>query len=329
MTKQQLDIIKGVFYGQAIGDALGLGSEFLSKNEILIHYPNRLTDYSQIIQDKHRSRWEIGDWTDDTDQFLCICNSIIASNKIDELVFAEELYKWFKGSPMGIGKTVYKVLSVPQFTLYPHKASEIMWKLSKQRNASNGAIMRTSILGTYEFWDYNKVAENTEKIAKVTHWDSRCVGSCVIVTMLIANILYESKLLNLEQLCDIAEKYDSRIIPYIESAYSSPVEDLKLDESESIGYTLKALSAGLWAYFNAENFEDGLLKIVNEGGDADTNACVAGSILGAKFGYDSIPKKYIDGLKNKDFLEAKYNEYVEVLNKSYTQYVYTQSSITY
>jgi ADP-ribosylglycohydrolase len=318
MTEQQLDIIKGVFYGQAIGDALGLGTEFMTKNEISTHYPYRLTDYSQIIQDKHRSRWEIGDWTDDTDQFLCICNSIVIANKIDELVFAKELYKWFNGSPMGIGKTVYKVLSVPQFTLYPHKASEIMWKLSKQRNASNGAIMRTSILGTYEFWDYNKVAENTEKIAKVTHWDNRCVGSCVIVTMLIANILFESKFLSLEQLCDIAEKYDSRIRPYIESAYSSPVEDLKLDESESIGYTLKAMSAGLWAYFNAEKFEDGLLKIVNEGGDADTNSCVAGSILGAKFGYNSIPKNYIDGLKNKDFLEAKYNEYVEVINKSYT-----------
>ncbi len=311
---------------QAIGDALGLGAEFLSKDEILTHYPNSLKDYSQLIQDKHRSRWEIGDWTDDTDQFLFICNSIINTNKIDELVFAEELYKWFKDSPMGIGKIVYTVVSVPQFTLYPNKASEIMWKLSKQRNASNGAIMRTSILGTYEFWDYNKVTENTEKIAKVTHWDSRCVGSRVIITMLITNILFESKLLNLEKLCDIAEKYDSRIIPYIESAYSSPVEDLKLDESESIGYTLEALSAGLWAYFIAENCEDGLLKIVNEGGDADTNACVAGSVLGAKFGYSSIPKKYIDSLKNKDFLEVKYNEYIKQLKESYTHYNLTKSS---
>jgi ADP-ribosylglycohydrolase len=323
MTEQQLDIIKGVFYGQAIGDALGLGTEFMTKNEISTYYPNRLTDYSQIIQDKHRCRWEIGDWTDDTDQFLCICNSIIASNKIDELAFADELYNWFKGSPIGIGKTVYKVLSVPQFTLYPHKASEILWKLSKQRNASNGAIMRTSILGTYEFWDFNKVAENTEKIAKVTHWDNRCVGSCVIVTMLISNILFASKFISLEQLCDIAEKYDSIIKPFIENAYSLPLEDLKLDESETIGYTLKAMSAGLWAYFNAENFEDGLLKIVNEGGDADTNACVAGSILGAKFGYKSIPKKYIDGLKNRDILEAKYNEYIELIDRNYLKFIQT------
>ena len=86
MTEKQLDIIKGVFYGQAIGDALGLGTEFLNKSEISEYYPHGLSDYSQIVQDAHRSRWKIGDWTDDTDQFLCICNSILKSNKVDELV---------------------------------------------------------------------------------------------------------------------------------------------------------------------------------------------------------------------------------------------------
>ena len=318
MTEKQLDIIKGVFYGQAIGDALGLGTEFLDKNKIAEYYPNGLSEYAQIVQDKHRSRWKIGDWTDDTDQFLCICDSIIKSNEVNEIAFAEELYKWFKDIPMGIGRTVYKVVSLPQFTLYPYKSAELIWKLSKRNNASNGAIMRTSILGTYEFWDYNKVIKNTEKISKVTHWDSRCIGSCVVVTLLISNILSESKLLTFDELCQIADRYDNRIRPFIKKSYTLPIEDLSLDEATSIGYTLKAMSAGLWTYFKAENFEDGLLKVINEGGDADTNACVAGSILGAKFGYKSIPKKYIDGLIYRDILEEKLNKYIEGLYKSYT-----------
>lgn len=318
MTEKQLDIIKGVFYGQAIGDALGLGTEFLDKNKITEYYPNGLSEYSQIVQDKHRSRWKIGDWTDDTDQFLCICDSIIKSNEVNEIAFAEELHKWFNDIPMGIGRTVYKVVSLPQFTVYPYKSAELIWKLSKRNNASNGAIMRTSILGTYEFWDYNKVVKNTEKISKVTHWDSRCVGSCIVVTLLISNILSESRLLTFEELCQIADRYDNRIRPFIKKSYTLPIEDLSLDETTSIGYTLKAMSAGLWTYFKAENFEDGLLKVINEGGDADTNACVAGSILGAKFGYKSIPKKYIDGLIYRDILEEKLNKYIEGLYKSYT-----------
>ena len=65
------------------------------------------------------------------------------------------------------------------------------------------------------------------------------------------------------------------------------------------------------------SFEDGLLRVVNEGGDADTNACVAGSILGAKFGYKSIPTKYIDGLIHKDVLEEKLNNYIKRVNEIY------------
>ena len=57
------------------------------------------------------------------------------------------------------------------------------------------------------------------------------------------------------------------------------------------------------AYWHAKSFEDGLLAVVNAGGDADTNAAVACAILGAKFGFNVIPIEYVDGLRNKEKLE--------------------------
>jgi ADP-ribosylglycohydrolase len=316
MTEQQIDKIKGVFFGQAIGDALGLGTEFLSKNDIALMYPNGLKGYSDIVRDKHRSRWEVGDWTDDTDQFLCICNSIIKNNVVSELHFATELFDWFKGSPMGIGQTVNKVLSLPQFTLYPHKAAELVWKVGKKNVASNGAIMRTSVLGTYDFWDIAKVIENTEKIAKVTHWDPRCVGSCVVITAIISNILRDNKYLSVEEIKDLASAYDVRIVEFLNDYWCADVVKLNLEEQSTMGFTLKALVAGLWAYFYADDFEQGILKIIHEGGDADTNACVAGSLLGAKFGFQSIPTKWINELKYKNELELVFENYIKCVQSS-------------
>lgn len=188
LTPRQKDQIKGLIFGQAIGDALGLGAEFMRKVEVKEYYPNGLYDYSQIIQDTHRKRWKKGEWTDDTDQFFCILDSILSTGSVDAIAFADRLYRWYKGTPRGIGQTVLKVVKLPQFTEYPHKAAEIVWKMSGKRNASNGAIMRTSIIGAWNFELPETVALNAESVCKVTHADPRCIGSCVVLSLLIASV---------------------------------------------------------------------------------------------------------------------------------------------
>lgn len=312
MDDQQIDRIKGLFFGQAIGDALGLGTEFMSKSQVKENYPDGLQDYGQIVQDKHRSRWTGGAWTDDTDQFLCICDAILEDKVVSEIAFARKLRQWSLGGPMGIGMTVYKVVNLPQFTQFPHRAAELVWKMSGKKNAANGAIMRTSLLGAWEFWDHEKVVDNTEKIAKVTHYDPRCVGSSVIITSLISKMLSSGKSLSTDEIIAISDRYDDRIRPFVEVAFSGDIAGLQLDEKESMGYTLKTLSAALWAYFHAESFYDGLHKVIHEGGDADTNAAVACSLLGVKFGYEAIPKYLIEGLGDKELLEEKVDGFLRV-----------------
>lgn len=42
--------IYGTIFGQAIGDALGLGTEFLSKTEVREKYPDGLTRKSDLMR---------------------------------------------------------------------------------------------------------------------------------------------------------------------------------------------------------------------------------------------------------------------------------------
>ena len=52
-----LDKLKGTIYGQAIGDALGLGTEGMTDEDMAWKYPNGIRHYSDIFQDRHRKRW--------------------------------------------------------------------------------------------------------------------------------------------------------------------------------------------------------------------------------------------------------------------------------
>ena len=137
----------GTIFGQAVGDALGLSTEFMSRQEVDRFYPNGIEDYSQIVQDDHRRRWQRGDWTDDTDMMLCILDSFVACQKVDILDIARRFKEWMMNGGMGIGRHTYNVMALGDYTSNPQKAAEIIWKMGKKKAAANGAVMRTSVVG--------------------------------------------------------------------------------------------------------------------------------------------------------------------------------------
>jgi len=311
------DKIKGIIYGHAIGDAIGLGTEFLDKKQIAYYYPDGFSDYSQIIDDKHRMRWKKGEWTDDTDQMLCILESLVCKEFIDEIDIAKRIHTWAFSGGRGLGNTTYNVISTPKFLFEPHEVAKQFWINSGKNLAPNGAVMRTSILGIWEFSDLEKVRQNTENIAKITHFDPRCIGSSIAVTYAIAMLLKNES--DYTKIVDLAieytKDYDYRISDYLEFSKDKDLERLQLDDPKSIGYTLKALGVGFWA-LQQNDFKKAILEIVNQGGDADTNAAVAGGILGAKLGYSALPKNWVDGLLNKQKLNRLIDQLIALMIKT-------------
>ena len=294
-----VDKLKGTVYGQAIGDALGLGTEGMTDEDMAWKYPNGITHYKEIFQDRHRKRWKIGDWTDDTDMMLCIANAVIQDKEVNLASIAQNFKEWANGEPMGIGENTYKVLTIGDYVEHPLEVSKKIWEMSHENSAANGGLMRTSIVGLFP----KAVEECASNICRLTHYDPRCVGSCVIVSELIHSLVYSDKGLSYHQISDIGKKYDERISEFIDLSLSPDIRALELQDEDSVGYTLRTLAAALWAYWHARTFEEGLLAVVSEGGDADTNAAVACAILGAKFGYQAIPAEYKEGLIFREQLD--------------------------
>lgn len=289
------DRIAGCLWGQAIGDALGRGAEFMSKDEVEANYPEGLSEYNQF---------GAGNWSDDTDMMLCIAKAIIADKDIVPNTVAHNFKEWYEGSPADIGMSTAMVLSLYEYEEKPFEMSWRIYERSGRDNASNGGVMRTSVVG---LWNEN-VAENAEKLCKLTHYDTRCTGSCVIISELINSMVWRGSIPAYEAMVAIGKRYDDRIIPYLETAKHGNFEEFGLDDLPTMGYTLKTMGCAIWCLYNVRSFKEGLLKVANAGGDADTNAAVACALLGAKYGMGGIPEHYIRELKNR-------NEYEEIVQQ--------------
>ena len=76
------------------------------------------------------------------------------------------------------------------------------------------------------------------------------------------------------------------------------------DMPPSSGFVRHTFQAALWCLANTSNYRDCVLAAVNMGDDTDTTAAVAGALAGEMYGYDSIPKEWIEILRGKDIIEG-------------------------
>ena len=385
--------IKGAVIGAAYADALGKSTEFMMKEDIPFQYKNtKVMKLGISNNDEHRNTWDLYDWTDDTDQSILVFQSINESNveTTAASIFAKKLYYWYyHGFPelgdnagCGIGTPVRWVLLHPDYNTNPTSASYDVWKSSDGCLYEDGGIMRTWIIGVFDFPKDKLIALATE-ICQITHYDPRAVAACIFITLCVNSFIYKKadrKLSASDQptTCDIAwdsvprlgtpscglglrpaawdsvpllrrspfavrrcaqlpsvdiklvmseaqeeaekfimtatylddkeltytrEEYLTKFRKYIGKGNRVSLEDLQLDNPRSRSNTKYPLICAVYSMCNIDLGYDAVIQhIVFQGGDSDTNACVAGAVLGAYFGLDCIPDDY-KKLKHLDFLK--------------------------
>ncbi|CAE7151326.1 unnamed protein product [Rhizoctonia solani] len=363
-TIMSVDKMLGATLGGALGDAIGLFTEFLSHSHAVqlygptpvftlqsplpIPHPPGLVG---VKPDRHRSMFEPSGWTDDTDHSLLILLSFLASNgtRLDPRDFALRLKFWVVNGlrcldrlPLGLGRTVGNVVRDNDFEKDPVGTAVKYWEGTNRYVAANGAVMRTAMIGALIFQDSNGISgldrsmDAALQMAATTHPDPRCLVSCTIVTGLVAAIM-RNEVHSLEDFNRIAQQgidfvqnykdHPSSPEAYIpeplnqdqlddlrKHLYAKKLEDLELDTRQYIGYTFKCLGAGTWALREALGtpesnragiFERCITEITMQAGDADTNATVAGSLLGAYLTDAGLPEHWVKHLRHSTWLAEK------------------------
>ena len=341
--------IQGAIYGSAVMDMIGVGVEFLPKAIAEIYTIQPLSmNWSHPRITIHTGSFIRGTPTDDTSQNILIMRSLFKSNssnepfeadgktkfmagkvKVDLGDFGKRLIDWknngFKehkhNGGLGMGKTVKTVLSHQNFLSNPISVSKEIWELSGKSIASNGAVMRTASCGCLCYWDENTVIQVATKMAQITHFDPRCVFSAVAISLLVSRILqYHAGLIetyDIDQTIETAisnvegaENYREEILKY---SRFEKIEDLKLSEPASIGYTLKAYGSAIWALRYCNSFAEALEKVIREGGDADTNGAVVGAVIGAKYGFYKIPKEFIEYMFDFSWMNRELKSFLSLM----------------
>ena len=314
----------GAFYGLALGDALGMPTQSLSRAEIKARF-GAITDLQDAGPDQPiAANMPKGSITDDTEQAMLVGQLLIdGKGWIDPLVLARRLIEWeagmqAKGSQDLLGPSTKRAI---EMILAGHSPEE-----AGRYGTTNGAAMRITPVGiAADVADPQRFVKAVVQACQVTHNTTLGISSAAAVAAVVSagiNGMDLGEALNLGQ--HIAEQAEShghwvagaRIASRINWARSISVDvdkallaDLLYDV---IGTSVASQESVVVAFALAQHVAIGKMNAFEAvcmaaglGGDTDTIAAILGAMLGACLGLESWPVAMIDRVKVVNHLELE------------------------
>ncbi len=327
------DRARGLMVGIAAGNLLGITVEGRTKDDVRHRFPDGMRDIA--------ARPGFPD-DDDLAQSLIIAEAA-EEGPLDVEDLGHRFWEWGEINGLGMGNLTHQVLalfggSAPRRLAWGtlddvrqprglaiEDASREAWG---GKSAGNGALMRCAPIAVRWRDDAVALARNSVISAVPTHWDVRCGWSCVALNIGIA-VALRGETIDADALIAAAEEAVLASLPElsrygyeagmphsvriaVEQAASLEIGEVEFD-GWNLGFTLLALRAGLIPLWRAPDFEQGLRAVVEAGGDTDTNGAVAGAVLGARFGIDTIPQRWRDRIEELREGRTPLEEYADML----------------
>ncbi len=264
---------QGAWLGQLAGDALGSLVEFKSAADILRIYPRG----PRLLADGGVWNTIAGQATDDSEMALALARSLVHRRGYDKDHVHAAYTAWARSGPFDMGRTTAAAL------------------LSRQLDAqsqANGALMRVSPIGL--------AASGPDEAARWAHQDASlthpnpvtCHANAVFAAALSfavregagARAVYDFALDRCRALGSAATDVEAALVAAADARPS--------DFIRSSGWVLIALQNAFFQLLHAETLEEGIVATAAAGGDTDTNAAIAGALLGAVHGRQAIPQQW-------------------------------------
>lgn len=283
--------IVGCILGTAVGDAIGLPYEGLSRRRAakLFGQPER-----------HRFFFGRGMVSDDTEQTCMVAQSLIASGG-DVDSFRRHLgwrfRFWLLGFPAGIGMATLRSTLRLWIGFGPHKSGVF--------SAGNGPAMRAAILGA-AIDDPQSLRELVHASTRITHTDPKAEYGAFAVA-LAAQLARQHATADhfVDQLKSSlgadGDELSSLIADAVNSANDGQSTDSFADSlglSKGVsGYVYHSVPVAIHASFvHQHDFRSAVTAVIQCGGDADSTGAIVGGIIGTAVGKEGIPSEWLDNL---------------------------------
>jgi ADP-ribosylglycohydrolase/fructose-1,6-bisphosphatase/inositol monophosphatase family enzyme len=264
---------QGCLLGHVAGDSLGSLVEFQRSQQVRESYP----DGPRRLEDGGVWGTLAGQPTDDFEMALALARSIVARAGFEAPDVLEAYRRWYASGPFDIGGTTRGALTG---TLDP--ASQ-----------ANGALMRCGPLGVFAHaLPPPDAAALAREDSALTHPHPVCGDASAAFVVAIGHALRHG---HARGAWEAARAWaDVEAAPPVQAALDAAVDAPPVCDGEKIGWVLITLQNAFYELLHASSLEEGVIATVRRGGDTDTNAAVAGALLGAVHGRVAVPAQWRD-----------------------------------
>lgn len=294
------DKARGALLGLAVGDALGCTSEFM--------VPGEFMEFSDMDGGGVFSL-KPGMWSDDTSLTLCLADSLLEKRVFDPRDQLDRYVRWLREGYRSSTGRAFDIGGITRQALTRYLATDMEYPgLVGEFEAGNGSIMRLAPVPLYfHNSSTNELLSYCALSSRTTHAEPVCEEACQFMGLWIRDAIKQKGFLGLGEArlyIEAIEQFNGR---RMQSDLREVLKGERREESRMIissGYVVHTMDVALWALESTSSFEEGLVKVVNLGGDADTAGAVFGQLAGSLYGVDAIPTRWKNKVHLREEIEA-------------------------